>query len=64
MGSMMGTVVNLANAKTGIITKLHPNGTFFDMNAGGGGTAEDASLADDVDTDTYFLISGSYVASA
>lgn len=64
MGSMMGTVVNLANAKTGIITKLHPNGTFFDMNAGGGGTAEDATLADDVDTDTYFLISGSYVASA
>lgn len=63
MGNNMGTVVNLANAKTGIITKLHPNGTFMDMNAGGGGTSEDASLADDVDSGTYFLISGTYVAA-
>lgn len=63
MGSNMGTVVNLVNAKSGIITKLHPGGTFMDMNAGAGQTTEDASLADDVDTDSYFLISGTYVSA-
>jgi hypothetical protein len=63
VGNNMGTVVNLANAKTGIITKLHPNGTYMDMNAGSGGTSEDASLADDVDSGSYFLISGTYVAA-
>jgi len=64
MGNNMGTVVNLANAKSGILTKLHPGGTFMDMNAGAGGTAEDATLADDVDSGSYFLISGSYIATA
>ena len=63
-GSNCGTVVNLANAKSGIITHVHANTTFMDMNAGGGGTAEDGALADDVDTGSYFLISGSYIASA
>jgi len=63
-GSNMGTVINLANAKSGIHTHVHANTTFMDMNAGAGGTVEDASLADDVDTGSYFLISGSYIASA
>ena len=63
-GSNCGTVVNLANVKYGIITHVHANTTFMDMNAGGGGTAEDGLLADDVDTGSYFLISGSYIASA
>ena len=63
-GSNCGTVVNLANAKSGIITHVHANTTFMDMNAGGGGTAEDGVWADDVDTGSYFLISGSYIASA
>ena len=35
----------------------------MDMNAGSGGTSEDASLADDVDSGSYFLISGTYVAA-
>ena len=63
-GSNMGTVLDLVNAKSGIHTHVHANTTFMDMNAGAGGTAQDASLADDVDTGTSFLISGSYVANA
>ena len=62
-GSNCGTVLDLANAKSGIHTHVHANTTFMDMNAGAGGTSQDASLADDVDTGTSFLISGSYVAN-
>ena len=62
-GSNMGTVLDLSTAKSGIHTHVHANGTFMDMNAGAGGTSQDASLADDVDTGTQFLISGSYVAN-
>jgi len=62
-GSNMGTVLDLANAKSGIHTHVHAGTTFMDMNAGAGGTSQDASLADDVDAGTSFLISGSYVAN-
>jgi len=61
-GFNMGNVVNLASAVTGdIVTQLHPNGTAFDMNAGGGATAV-STIANLVDTGTEFYISGVYRA--
>ena len=61
-GFNMGNVVNLASAPTGdIVTQVHPNGTAFDMNAGGGATAV-STIANLVDTGTEFYISGVYRA--
>ena len=61
-GFNMGSVVKLASAAPAdITTQLHPNGTYFDLNAAGGATAV-TLIANLVDTGTEFYISGVYRA--
>jgi len=58
----LGSIVNLASAAPGdIVTQLHPNGTYFDINAGGGATSVTV-IANLIDTGTHFYISGVYRA--
>jgi len=58
----LGTIVNLvSNSPGGITTTVHPNGTYFDINAGSGYTST-ATIANLVDTGTHFYISGVYRA--
>ena len=60
-GSVRVSVLAMASAPNGgIYTHSSVGGTFVDVNAGDGYTANDGTLANDIDAGSQFVVSGSY----
>ena len=57
----LDSVLAMASAPNGgIYTHSSVGGTFVDVNAGDGYTANDGTLANDIDAGSQFVVSGSY----
>ena len=64
-GGIYTTVLNMGTAApSGIYTHASQGNTYYDVNAGDGHTAVDATLANDIDAGSSFVVGGVYYCTA
>ena len=64
-GGIYTTVLNMGTAApSGIYTHASQGNTYYDVNAGDGHTAIDATLANDIDAGSSFVVGGVYYCTA